>query len=194
VRRAGLLVLVLASLSLTTAFAASFDVQAEDVSSFSTPVSISVPDTPPPVLYLVGADRRLEPTLSGGQHSLGLTAPEFLEWESAMLPAGRPVKGAIVELVVYTTGGSERASAAIYECPDVDASPISSCTLLAEAIDEPISNGPNVLTLATLASVETEVNPGQRLRLRVTATSGSFNVQWGQSPSTRDSRLEFSGP
>ena len=101
---------------------------------------------------------------------------------------------ATIDLVVYTTGGSDRASAAIYECPDVDGTPTSACTLLAEAIDQPISNGPNLLALTTLDSVEDEVNPGMRLRLRISATSGSFNVQWGQSPSTRDSRLVFSGP
>jgi len=186
VRRVLLFAAFLLLLGLTTATAASFDVQAEDITSFSADVDIPVTQT----LYMV--DRyRLDPELNDKQYSEDIPEGQSLSWESAALDAGLPVAGARVEFNVYTTAGNAVASAGIYECPNVDATPIEQCFPLAVKDFQAISNGINTIELVELPGVTDQVRPGYRLRLQITSLSGTFNVQWGKEASGRVSRLVF---
>lgn len=189
-RRVLLFAASLLLLGLTTATAASFDVQAEDITSFSADVSIP---TPPQTLYLVD-QYRLAPAINDKQYSEDIPAGQSLAWESVALDAGLPVAGATIELNVYTTAGDAIAAAGIYECPNVDGTPTAGCFPLATKDFQAISNGINTVELVELPGVADKVRSGYRLRLQITALSGTFNVQWGKTASGRDSRLEFDQP
>lgn len=186
-RRLLLFAASLVLLGLTSATAATFDVQSEDIASFRSDVSIPIPET---TYYLVGR-YGLATRLDEAQYTEGIAAPNWLEWESEAIDAGLPVAGAVITLNVYTTGGTDTALATIYECPDVDGTPTVDCTPLAQSTNESVSNGVNTLELSPLPTLTDQIRPGFRLRLRITAVSGSFNVQWGKDDPLRDSRLVF---
>ena len=190
-RRVLLFAAFLLLLGLTTATAASFEVQAEDITSFSLPVDLAEP--PPPVLYLVD-NYKLSAELNSGPNSQGISAPETLSWQSDPLESGRPIQGAVVVLEIDTTGagGADSASAEISECSGTNAS--LPCTLLAVAAPKLLTTGPNLLPFTVLSTVTDEVKPGYRLRLTVKAEAGMFNIKWGKPSPDQDSRLMFSGP
>ena len=136
-RRIGLLAGVLLMVSLTTAMAASFEVNAEDVMSFTTPVSISVP--PPPtttdVYYLTGSSASLPgllstlPASSGqGVESKDINADpstaidahmdptKFHDWETAPLTAPLTIISPTVRLYIEQTGNVGPLTAGLFEC------------------------------------------------------------------------------
>ena len=156
-RRVLLFVLFLGLLGLSTAFAASFSVQSEDIATFSTDVSISVPTpepTPFPNLIYVRGD------LSGATGTLDLTAPvsndsvtkkplklsteaigaqidatKYFTWQSPTAPtAGYVLSGSVTLYIDQNAGGSNKMTAGLFSCPD--AAPPSSITTGAEACTE----------------------------------------------------------
>jgi len=190
-RRAGLLVLVLASLSLTTAFAASFDVQAEDITSFSAPADIATPTTKR--LYLIDpAPSRLAETPEsnaanvhskslvpggvlaepGGALGTNTDPARYHDWLSDPMPAAVTIVSPTVELYITQTGADGVLTAGLFDCDD------TGCSLIPNASEsgEPDKN----LVVITFPAFEHLVDAGNRLLLRVVNTdTQAYNIQWG---------------
>jgi len=218
-RRAGLLVLLLASLSLTTAFAASFEVRAEDVTSFSTAVSISVPTTTtttapplPPVgtdpwyLYRAppapgglsttpeeGGPHKWQVDPSGATTLLAQTDPsKYYVWSSGALPGALSFQNQEVTFNAYLTAGGNSISAALLNCPSGAPLASTTCTILG-------SGGPGVpsppnLVVVSLGKVTGLVPVGNELRLKVINTGSQFwQIEWGYK-TNRESNLQIAAP
>ena len=134
-RRVGLLVLLLASLSLSTAIAASFEVRADNLESWTMDVSISVPDPPvvPGSYFLRGAVGVLpgilddDPTGSDPVRTKAVelgtvgvkaqTDTAFLHsWETPPAPVGGINLNGPAVLRIYQNGGNDRLTAALFDC------------------------------------------------------------------------------
>lgn len=145
-RRLAAFGILLLLVGLSTAFAASFGVQSEDIATFTTDVSISVPTTttttaPPPVpfpglVYVRGpADtgvgsldftapanndhvtQRLL-VLSTEPVELQTTVSKYLTWKSAPAPAqGFLLSGSVTLHIEQKGGGANRITAALLVCP-----------------------------------------------------------------------------
>ncbi len=137
-RRVLLFAVGLSLLGLSSAFAASFTVQAEDIHSFSTPVSISVPTpTPFPGTIFVRGQA------SGGTGTLDLKPPttkdsvtskllrlstepieaqadttKHFVWRTAAAPAsGWLLSGSVTLYIEQNGGGSNLMTAGLFSCP-----------------------------------------------------------------------------
>lgn len=222
-RRVLLFAALLLLVSLTTAFAASFDVQAEDITSFSTPVSISVPEpTPlPSVLYIRGP-------ASSPPGSIDLEAPvtndsvtsflvlndsvgvqtqsdsaKYFSWESPSAPANGYLLQGTPTLYIEQDGlGGDRLTGALFDCAStasIASTDPSLCTVIAEAVAEIGSSGAGfkerVVHFPTIPA--TTITSGRELRLKIInqqpSSTADWKLQWGYLPS-RQSRLEFASP
>ncbi|MCO8126708.1 hypothetical protein NHL50_05775 [Acidimicrobiia bacterium EGI L10123] len=202
-RRVLLFAAFLLLLGLTTATAASFDVQAEDITSFSTDVSISVPSPPPPkpAYYLSGSPPRgaLEhpepgnssPVISGKFQpvdSLILedTAPGsgqvvyFMRWASTPQTQGILFEDKQVILDLYSPGQfSGTITAGLFDCPlptTPSTVPVSeaACELMVAWTNEDDS------LLLTSPAFDGQVEPGNELRLKVVNLgTAEWTIQWG---------------
>jgi hypothetical protein len=146
-RRVFLFAAFLLLLGLTTAFAASFGVEAEDIASFTTPVSISVPSEQPRTLYVKNQPnhrQRDEPAVPGvldptpppnspvTQKTL-LRDPQLIEqsqsdvakyhaWETAGSDPAFTISGTAT-LYIDSNGGTNQITVGLFECwepPDPD--------------------------------------------------------------------------
>ena len=136
-RRIVLLAVVLVGVSLTTATAASFDVRAEDVTSFTTSVSISVPPAPTvtDVFYLTGDAAQLPgllaatPAGSGsGVESKDISADpstpidqqtdpnEHHDWETPPLTTPLTIISPTVTLFIEQNGNVGPLTAGLFDC------------------------------------------------------------------------------
>jgi len=218
-RRAGLLVLLLASLSLTTAFAASFEVRAEDVTSFSTAVSISVPTTTtttapplPPVgtdpwyLYRAppapgglsttpeeGGPHKWQVDPSGATTLLAQTDPSrYYVWSSGPLPGPLSFQNQAVTLYAYLTAGGNSIGAALLSCPPNAALASTTCTVLGSG--GPGAPTPPNLVTVPLGTITAVVPAGNELRLKVVNTGTQFwQIEWGYK-TNRQSNLAIAAP
>lgn len=147
-RRIALLAALLALVGLSTAFAASFDAEAEDITSFTTDVSISVPTTQPPpppvpfpsILYVrngsdapIGSldlqapaknDSVTKRALLLSTETIGTqaTATKYVTWKSPPAPpSGYLLQGSITLYIEQSGGGANRISAALLACPSAAA-------------------------------------------------------------------------
>lgn len=126
-------------LGLTTATAASFDVQAEDIASFTTDVSISVPTRQVPFYLKNGAeasanedpivpglldrsdvnnsvhDKELTPDLERTIRSDHLVSTTYHAWETADSEPPFAIDGPAI-LYISSNGGTRQITAGLFEC------------------------------------------------------------------------------
>lgn len=221
-RRVVLFAAFLLLLGLTTATAASFDVQAEDITSFSTEVDISVPLQSEP-LYIRGSNTQLPGVLdpsNAGNNSVTnksivatptpvdqrhVDETTYHAWESA---ADRTlyVGG---EATIYLNQKGGNLFAAVFECsadiPSTDPRPIVrdeditergyECAWMATSNNTVNDAGIKEVALK-LELPLTTIENGNWLRVKVAnvAPLGSAvaDLQWGFNPA-RSSQLEPSG-
>lgn len=217
-RRVLLFAAFLLLLGLTTATAASFDVQAEDITSFSTSTTIVTPPPPPPpgaiVYYLRGQpatqpgvldpapdpdtsdpvrSKRLLPRLKSLQEEDDPDRYHVFEAGAASITV------AAARAAVYINGGSGRIMVGLLECPPLAATSsnvASGCVLFAEGVVVSSGTGEQSVSLAPAAT--RTIPATNRLRMKVlndnpvnpqNSNGTEFNVQWGYK-SNRPSRLE----
>ena len=194
-RRVVLFAAVLALVGLSTAFAASFSTQAEDVESFTTDVSISVPGpTPFPGTLFVrngktGAPGSLDlvaPTtndsvaskeliLSAEAINLQTTSTKYFTWSSPTAPTnGYSLTGDVTLEIEQRDGPSNRMTAGLFSCPA--ASPVSTvttgaepCTIIAIGVAPALPSGGNGYLLRTVSfpDVAATIPSGSQLRLKL---------------------------
>ena len=219
-RRVFLFAAFLLLLGLTSAFAASFDVQAEDVASFTTPVSISVPDPPvvPGSYFLRGEVSTLpgllddlptgsDPvrTKSVERGVVGVQAQTLTDhlhsWQTPAAPAGGIELDGPAVLRIYQNGGTDRLTAALFDCPPAVASvpaPTTTCTQI--TTPDRVSPDDGLTGYAEHAvdfgDVAYTVPQHRHLRVQIVNFQHStkkWSVQWGYK-SNRPSRLDVTLP
>jgi hypothetical protein len=194
VRRVGLFAAFLLLLGLTTATAASFDVQAEDITSFSTPVSIPVPTGQ--VYYLRGAPPlgSLSPELEqdtskvfsmsldpGGTLGTSGSTPPHMVWQTAPLTSPLRVVSPVVRLYITQTGPTGTIAAGLYDCGT------GGCTIMGTASTTPTE----LVAVLDFESFDRTVPAGNWLQLAVVNLgTKAYNIQWGYKEN-RPARLEI---
>jgi hypothetical protein len=189
VRRVLLFAGFLLLLGLTTAAAASFDVQAEDITSFSVPVEIIVDDPTERRYYLVDpSPSRLSTTPEGDSskvHSMSLepggildtdgllannaSSATYQDWISDPMPADLNITSPTVELYITQTGADGLLLAGLFECA-------ATCVLLSSEDALPDKN----LVTISFPAFSTTIESGNRLLLRVVNSDDkAYNIQWG---------------
>jgi len=206
VRRVVLFAALLVLVGLSSAFAASFSTQSEDVASFTTDVSISVPASPALSYYLSGEDDVLpgliapNPPQDASVNSKSLdpgdlgteaqTDPEKMHsWQTTAAPAGGLVLAGPATARIFRNGGSDAVTAGLFVCP-APATITSACTRIA---GDASGTGPNGAEIQiALGNVSTTVPAGGVLRLVVVNRGAAkYNLQWGYK-TNRESRLDLS--
>ncbi len=216
-KRLAALVVTLFLITVTSAFAAGLDVQAENVESFTTPVSITTPDetrifylrsrpgdpdskglTPPGLLAPEPQNdssktrsKRLEP---GGS----LTAPygtdvsQYHFWDSAPFSSDLHVKSPTAELTITQVGGAGEIGGGLFDCASNTAPNPATCTLVGASTTAVRDSGGAVSNITTITFENFDhVIPAQHwLRLVVYSKSGSYNIQWGYT-ANRPASLEL---
>lgn len=198
-RRLLLFAASLVMLGLTTATAASFDVQAEDIASFTSDVSIPVPADPSTKYFLVltgGVDwlsTDSDDLLPGDPLEATFEPGQWREWNTDPLTAGLALVGRHVDLQVFKNGGAGSVAASIYDCAAGATTGAADCPLRATLSAGSLTNGVHVLRLSAPTG---NVTAGRQLRLRIEndGASGSFKIQWGKDEPTKDSNLLISDP
>ena len=198
-------------LGLTTAAAASFDVQAEDVTSFSQPVTITIPGEPIPtgtVYFMIDDPPHAtltpdEPLQASGNEKAqfpGTSDPLGIEdrppsngndyyvvWSRGTLDEGAGFTQQTVRVHFFRTAGVGSLTAGLFECTAGAAQATltsSGCRLFGTG-----SSGAD--TWIDIPLVDGNVEPGRELRLKMVNTSGtSANIQWGYKSNNRPGRLE----
>lgn len=212
-RRLGLFAVLLSLVGLSTAVAASFDVQTEDIVSFSTSTSISVPAPPTAlsVLYLNGAGlpamlaevpEAPDPSVNKKQLDQGtgdvqaqIDAARYHSWQTTPSPEGLRLFGPAT-LYLYQTGKGGPVRAGLFSCP-ADATPTS---LLCIAVGHPATSDSaadteveaDTLTAVRFGHIDATIPSTHSLRVQVMnqATHPKLQVQWGYK-TNRESRLEI---
>lgn len=191
-------------LGLTTATAASFDVRAEDIASFTTDVSISVPDpsVPSGPWYLFRAPPapggiaqepegggphkwKVDPT--GSTSLIAQTDPgKYYVWSTGSLGSPLSFQDQHVEFSAYLTAGGDAVEAALLSCPADAPVASSTCGVLATAA--------GTAPLLDFGRLTGDVPGGNELRLKVVNTGTQFwQIEWGYK-TNRDSNLLISEP
>jgi hypothetical protein len=214
VRRLGLFAGFLLLLGLTTAVAASFDVQAEDITSFSTPVEIEPP--PPPGLlrtyWLRGDSNELPGILdpdpvgqdpvrgtrinAGSSTVKAQTNPSrYHNWQTAPAPVGGLTIAGQVTFRTYLNGGTGPVTVGLFSCSPVATPDSTDCHQIGTDATSGAGVGEDSTVSANLGIQNYTVPQGNRLRVQVVILQGgsSANVQWGYK-SNRPSRLEITVP
>jgi hypothetical protein len=217
VRRLLLFAALLLLLGLSTAFAASFDLQAEDVTSFSSDVSISVPTTVVPPLatgnyFLVGAPPHgslvtTEPTSTGGNEKGSFVftstdigtedrAPEsggkvyYVAWSTGAISTGVRFDNQKVQVHFTRTGQGGVLTVGLFNCTAGAAAATltaSGCVLMSSA------SGPG--EQIDIGPFTHTVAAGRELRLKmVDLTADDPSVQWGYKEQNRSARLVVLAP
>lgn len=206
-RRLLLCAAALGLLGLSTAAAASFSVQAEDITTFTTDVSISVPDPPGTLVsyFLSGADSVLPgmmgpnpPTDSavkskaidpGTLSSQLQTDPTMHHsWQTSPMPTGGLVLAGATTLRIYQTGNVGPATAGLFVCASA-ATATSACTRIAGDVSSAGTGVP--LEPIAFGNLNTTVPAGSTLRVVVVNLGAKkWNIQWGYK-SNRESRLDL---
>lgn len=196
-RRVVLFSTLLLLLGLSTAFAASFSVEAEDVASFTTDVSISVPAaTPVPnTIYIRGSgtdaagqllfeepadnvpttDRALRRDTESVQEQQDPLA--FYTWIGPTAPPnGYLLSGTATLVITQNESGTERLTAGLLDCA-ASAPPASSdttqCSLLAVAASDALTgsgaggNGYKDRTVHFGSIGPVTIASGRQLRLKI---------------------------
>jgi len=194
-RRVFVFAALLSLVGLSTAMASSFSFQAEDVSSFTTEVSISVPDQPVPLtdqIYVRGPASEATGTLDlqppaandsvTGRLLVLSTEPielqadptKYFTWQTPDAPpTGYSLNGAVTLWISQNGGGSNLMTAGLFSCPAT--APSSSvtggavpCTLLRAAIAAPGVGGAGYQErTVSFGTVTASIPAGHQLRLKV---------------------------
>ncbi|MET0904091.1 MAG: hypothetical protein ABWZ52_12685 [Acidimicrobiales bacterium] len=192
-RRVLLFAALLSLLGLTTAFADTFSTNTEDVASFTTDVSVSVPGpTPfPNTIYITGGtevppgDLALMIPVNNNVTSKLLvlsTEPidaqadqtKFFAWESPVAPPqGFSLNGDITLNLEQKDGGANRMTAALFSCPEV--APTSTvttgspaCSMIAVGVSPAVGGGNGFLDRTVqFDNVSATVPAGSQLRLKI---------------------------
>lgn len=214
-RRVLLFAALLLLLGLTTATAASFDVQAEDITSFSQAVDIDVPAPPPPPAYYLNGSAPLGMLVypkPAGQSAVETgkfqrvanlegenRQPEpgqvlyFMRWASAKQVNGLTFSNKKIRLDLYSPGQfSGTVSAGLYSCP---ATPAGGQPVLESACSTLIrwDGAPGALTL-TSGPFSGTVAPDHELRLKIANTlSPAWTAQWGYKDQNRFASFSILG-
>jgi hypothetical protein len=192
VRRVVVFAALLALVGLSTAFAAGFAVQTEDVGSFTTDVSITVPTTPIPALLYVRGNA------SGAAGTLDLQAPvsndsftsklialsteslqsqvdpaKFFTWQSPAAPgSGWVVSGTVSLYISQNNGGVNKMTAGLFSCAAAvppDSSDTGQCQPIAIAVGDAGDSGngfqERVVHFGTVPT--TTIPAGHQLRLKI---------------------------
>lgn len=203
-RRVGLFAALLLLVGLSTAFAASFSVEAEDVASFATDVSISVPaPTPfPSLIYVRGQ-------ASGGTGTLDLVPPsandsvtnkllvlstEAIEaqtdaakhfvWRAPAAPTnGYLLAGGVSLFIDQRDGGANLLTAGLFSCPagaplTTVTSGTLACTLIKAAVGAAGANGNGYQERTVLFGTipATVIPAGSELRLKLVNRAADGSV------------------
>lgn len=209
-RRLLIFAALLSLLGLSTAFAASFTVQSEDIASFTTDVSISVPTTTVPstprILYLSG-DEATNPGLiaesppedhSVNSLSIGccstsvqsqITAGKYHSWETAPITVPMTIIGPAV-LRTFQNGSIGPIQAGLFVCP-ATATPTSvGCQQVGTDRSSLGTESSGTEVAISFSFAEATIPVGSTLRLQIVKpTNDNWNIQWGYK-SNRESRLE----
>jgi hypothetical protein len=195
VRRVLLFAAFLLLLGLSTAMAASFEVQAEDIASFTTDVSIDVPDTR--VFYLRGAppvgslSEELEQdsskvfsmSLEPGGSLAGSNLPsQQMLWQTQPLGSALTVISPVVRLYITQTGPAGPIRAGLFDC-SID----EGCFLFGQTSVTPT----DLVAVLDFEDVNHTLDPGDVLQLLVVNEgTKAYNIQWGYKEN-RPARLEI---
>ncbi len=207
-RRVLLFAAFLLLLGLSTAMAASFEVQAEDITSFTTEVSISVPTTPDSY-YLRGGNsvlpgvldndpdpevtdpvRTKEVLLGTGTVQSQTQTSYFHSWETTV--GGITLSGP-ASLRIFQNGGADQVTAALFDCPTNAGATAAACTQIgtdAVSVDDGLTG--YVERVVSFGNVGYSIAPDRRLRVQIANlqdSSSKWSVQWGYK-SNRPSLLD----
>ncbi|HEX4868471.1 MAG TPA: hypothetical protein VFV32_12735 [Acidimicrobiales bacterium] len=208
-RRVLLFAVGLSLLGLSSAFAASFTVQAEDIHSFSTPVSISVPSTSLVALYLGGEDNVLPGELATAANATVDTSvnskaidpgtlsvqaqtntARYHSWQTVPAPAGGLVLNGPAMLKLFQNGSVGTVKAGLFDCATASTA-TTACTQFAGDSSSLGGESASTETPVDFGSVTYTISAGRVLRLQIVNPSAhAWNVQWGYK-SNRQSRLEL---
>jgi hypothetical protein len=151
-RRALLLLTGLSLFGLTVAVASSFDANTEDLTTFSTEVSISVPEADlPPEVYLTtdgqgGFALSLIAPLKDNTNTVSVKWSEvalgqqdvagfYVAWKSPPAPAsGYRIQGNVALYLGQDQRMTDRMTAALLSCPPSAADASTTCSTLAQAV------------------------------------------------------------
>lgn len=209
-RRVLLFAAFLLLLGLTTATAASFDVQAEDITSFSQPVTISVPVAttpwflfrPPPAPGGLsttpdeGGPHKWDVDPSGGSSIDALlaesTETKYYVWSSGPLTSVLDFQNQVVTFFAYLTAGGNEIYAALLDCPAGEDLPSTDCDVL--GFGGPGTPGQSNVVVVPLGAVDATVAVGHELRLKViNGGTQSWKIEWGYK-TNRESNLTIGAP
>jgi len=209
VRRLLLFAAFLSLLGLSTAFAASFSVQSEDIASFTTDVSITVPPTPstPQTLYLSGDDSTVPGLLATnppedtsinsrsidqgtGSVQSQTNVLRYHSWETEPV-RGSPwvLTGAVLR--AFQNGSIAPMTVALFSCPPAATPDSTGCTQIGVDQSSAGTESAGTEVVVTFAFTSASIPVGDRLRLQVIdLTNNNWNIQWGYK-SNRESRLDI---
>jgi hypothetical protein len=205
-RRVFLFAALLSLVGLSTAFAASFSTQAEDIDSFSTAVSISVPQNQLRSYYLSGADSVLPglisqsppPSSSVNSKSLDpgtldtqaqIDTGKMHSWQTDPAPAGGLLLSGPATARIFQNGGDDPITAALFICPTAATTATSACARVTADVSGTATMSGEVPI--SFGNVSATVLAGQRLRLVVVNRGAhKYNLQWGYK-TNRESRLDL---
>ena len=203
-RRLVLFTAALALLGLSTAFAASLSTQAEDVESFATTVSVSIPAQT--ISYFLSGDDDLIPGMMGPNPPVDTsvnskpldpgtlatdaqTEPNKMHsWQSDAAPTGGIVLSGPATARIFRNGGSDAITAGLFVCATATAA-TSACTRIAS---DTSGTGPSGAEIQiAFGNISTTIPQGSYLRLVVVNLGAAkYNLQWGYK-TNRESRLDL---
>lgn len=203
-----MLAALLSLLGLTTAFAANLAVQTEDVTSFSTPVSISVPASTLQVLYLSGSASTLpgllatNPPADTSVNSRSLdqstgsvqsqTNPlRYHSWQTEPVSGSPSSLTGPAVLRAFQNGAISPMTVGLFSCPPTATPDSTECTQIGTDQSSAGTESAGTEVVVTIAFTTATIPVGDRLRVQVIdLTNRNWNLQWGYK-TNRESRLEI---
>jgi hypothetical protein len=208
-RRVFLFAALLSLVGLSTAFAASFSTQSEDVASFTTDVDITVPN-PPTSYFLGGNDSILPGTLSAtpvADSSVNSKAidpgvlnvkaqtdtKKYHSWQTLPMPPGGLVLNGPAVLRIFQNGSVDVATAGLFDCPGgPPLAPTTACTQIAGDTSSSGTESAGTEVPIDFGYLNAMIAEGRTLRVQVVnLTAKKWNLQWGYK-TNRESRLDLS--
>jgi hypothetical protein len=210
-RRILLFAALLSLVGLSTAFAASFTTQAEDVASFTTQVSISVPTTQPPVpattYFLRGPASTLPGELSLNAQNAPVQdkqikkdsktvqqqdeATKYHTWQTLTV-AGTPltIGGEARLYITQKNEGGSRLTAGLFSCPAAAPPASTGCAQIGPSAVGPVPSGTGFVDITVVFPnlPLTSIPVGNQLRLKIVNTDKDSA---GVVVSTQDWRLQW---
>ena len=204
-RRVFMFAALLLLVGLSTAFAASFSTQAEDIASFTTDVSISVPQNQVLPYYLSGPgsvipgliaqvppasasvnSKSLDPGTLGTQTQTN--ASQMHSWQTGPTPAGGLVLSGPATARIFQNGGDDPITAGLFTCLTATTATLSCTWIAGDTSGTATMSGEVPIAFGNLNAT---VPAGSHLRLVVVNLGAKkYNLQWGYK-TNRESRLDL---